>query len=207
MLLSLQAWWCEPCHQMNTITYDDPQVRELIADRFIPVYVDQDSRPDISQRYERWGWPATIIFGADGTEIVADGGGDPARVPVALASRSGLTLIRDHRPAAERPAPSEACELIVESELARTALVDPRHLEDPPAPGEERRADCAVVCAVATAAPRLDPRVIDGLAACGPELILAGASPASALAVVAGDRLTSALRDLHERFVEREVVR
>jgi hypothetical protein len=25
---------------------------------------------DISQRYERWGWPATIIFGPDGTEIV-----------------------------------------------------------------------------------------------------------------------------------------
>src|SRR6266436_9999482 len=30
----------------------------------------RSSRPDISQRYERWGWPATIIFGADGTEIV-----------------------------------------------------------------------------------------------------------------------------------------
>jgi hypothetical protein len=25
--------------------------------------------PDISQRYERWGWPATSIFGPDGTEI------------------------------------------------------------------------------------------------------------------------------------------
>ncbi|HEY2873162.1 MAG TPA: beta-L-arabinofuranosidase domain-containing protein, partial [Reyranella sp.] len=35
-----------------------------------PVYVDQDSRPDISQRYERWGWPATIVFGPDGSEIV-----------------------------------------------------------------------------------------------------------------------------------------
>ena len=42
----------------------------MLKDQFIPVYVDQDSRPDISQRYERWGWPATIIFGPDGTEIV-----------------------------------------------------------------------------------------------------------------------------------------
>ena len=42
----------------------------MLKDKFIPVYVDQDSRPDISQRYERWGWPATIIFGPDGTEIV-----------------------------------------------------------------------------------------------------------------------------------------
>ncbi|NNE62811.1 MAG: thioredoxin domain-containing protein [Gammaproteobacteria bacterium] len=70
VLLSLQAWWCHPCHQMNTITYDDPAVRELIAKKFIPVFVDQDGRPDISQRFERWGWPATIIFAADGTEIV-----------------------------------------------------------------------------------------------------------------------------------------
>jgi uncharacterized protein len=45
-------------------------VRAVLKDKFIPVYVDQDSRPDISQRYERWGWPATIIFGPDGTEIV-----------------------------------------------------------------------------------------------------------------------------------------
>ena len=70
VLLSLQAWWCHPCHQMNTITYDDAQVRALIEDKFLPIYIDQDNRPDISQRYERWGWPATIIFAADGTEIV-----------------------------------------------------------------------------------------------------------------------------------------
>ena len=70
VLLSLQAWWCHPCHQMNTITYDDSAVRDKIQEKFIPVYIDQDSRPDISQRFERWGWPATIIFDADGTEIV-----------------------------------------------------------------------------------------------------------------------------------------
>ncbi|MEM7209903.1 MAG: DUF255 domain-containing protein [Pseudomonadota bacterium] len=70
VLLSLQAWWCHPCHQMNTITYEDDAVRKMIDSHFIPVYVDQDSRPDISQRYERWGWPATVLFAADGTEIV-----------------------------------------------------------------------------------------------------------------------------------------
>ena len=32
--------------------------------------VDQDSRPDLSRRYEDYGWPATIIYGPDGTEIV-----------------------------------------------------------------------------------------------------------------------------------------
>ncbi|MFO1081955.1 MAG: DUF255 domain-containing protein [Reyranellaceae bacterium] len=70
VIVSLQSWWCPWCHVMNRETWADPQVRAVLRDTFIPVYVDQDSRPDISQRYERWGWPATIILGPDGTEIV-----------------------------------------------------------------------------------------------------------------------------------------
>jgi uncharacterized protein YyaL (SSP411 family) len=69
VVVSLQSWWCRWCHVMNRETWSDPEVRGVLKDKFIPVYVDQDSRPDISQRYERWGWPATIIFGPDGTEI------------------------------------------------------------------------------------------------------------------------------------------
>jgi uncharacterized protein YyaL (SSP411 family) len=70
VVVSLQSWWCPWCHVMNRDTWADPEVRAVLKDNFIPVQVDQDSRPDISQRYERWGWPATIIFGPDGTEIV-----------------------------------------------------------------------------------------------------------------------------------------
>ena len=70
VILSLQSWWCNPCHQMNSITYEDKDVRALLDKNFIPVRVDQDSRPDISQRYENWGWPATVIFHPDGTELV-----------------------------------------------------------------------------------------------------------------------------------------
>jgi uncharacterized protein YyaL (SSP411 family) len=70
VIVSLQSWWCPWCLTMNRQTWADPAVRAELRDHFIPVYVDQDSRPDISQRYERWGWPATIIFGPDGTEIV-----------------------------------------------------------------------------------------------------------------------------------------
>ncbi|HXL13046.1 MAG TPA: DUF255 domain-containing protein [Bradyrhizobium sp.] len=69
VIVSLQSWWCKWCHIMNRETWAKPEVRSVLKDKFIPVYVDQDSRPDISQRYERWGWPATIIFGPDGTEI------------------------------------------------------------------------------------------------------------------------------------------
>src|SRR5882724_5641158 len=70
VIVSLQSWWCRWCHVMNRETWANAEVRGVLKDKFIPVYVDQDSRPDISQRYERWGWPATIIFAPDGTEIV-----------------------------------------------------------------------------------------------------------------------------------------
>ena len=69
VVVSLQSWWCRWCHVMNRETWSNPEVRGALKEKFIPVYVDQDSRPDISQRYERWGWPATIIFGPDGAEI------------------------------------------------------------------------------------------------------------------------------------------
>jgi hypothetical protein len=70
VIMSLQSWWCRWCHVMNQETWSNAETRGILKNKFIPVYVDQDSRPDISQRYERWGWPATIIFASDGTEIV-----------------------------------------------------------------------------------------------------------------------------------------
>jgi len=70
VLLDLEAVWCHWCHVMDEVTYRDPKVVELIQSRYIPVRVDQDSRPDISRRYENYGWPATVVFNAEGDEIV-----------------------------------------------------------------------------------------------------------------------------------------
>jgi hypothetical protein len=70
VLLDLEAVWCHWCHVMDEVTYSDPKVVELIKSRYIAVRVDQDSRPDISRRYEDYGWPATVVFNAEGREIV-----------------------------------------------------------------------------------------------------------------------------------------
>jgi uncharacterized protein YyaL (SSP411 family) len=70
VLLDLGAVWCHWCHVMEEITYRDPKVISLIKSRYIAVRVDQDSRPDLSNRYEDYGWPATIVFNTDGSEIV-----------------------------------------------------------------------------------------------------------------------------------------
>ena len=70
VLLDLGAVWCHWCHVMEETTYKDPNVVELIGRHFIAVRVDQDSRPDLSNRYEDYGWPATILFDASGRELV-----------------------------------------------------------------------------------------------------------------------------------------
>jgi uncharacterized protein YyaL (SSP411 family) len=70
VLLDLEAVWCHWCHVMDQRTYRDAQVAALVNASFIPVRVDQDSRPDLFERYRNYGWPATIIFAPDGTERV-----------------------------------------------------------------------------------------------------------------------------------------
>lgn len=69
VLLHLGAVWCHWCHVQEATTYRDPKVLAKIKKQFVPVYVDQDSRPDLSRRYEAYGWPATIVFDADGNDI------------------------------------------------------------------------------------------------------------------------------------------
>jgi uncharacterized protein len=70
VLLDLEAVWCHWCHVMDTTTYRDPQVRKLIQQKYLAVKVDQDSRPDLSNRYEDYGWPATVVFDENGQEII-----------------------------------------------------------------------------------------------------------------------------------------
>jgi len=69
VLLDLGTVWCHWCHVMEEITYRDPAVTGLVRKRYLAVRVDADSRPDLSNRYEDYGWPATIVFNSDGGEI------------------------------------------------------------------------------------------------------------------------------------------
>src|SRR5688572_2322905 len=70
VLLDLGAVWCHWCHVMEETTYADPEVARLLGEKFIAVKADQDADPDLSRRYEDYGWPATIIFGPDGKELI-----------------------------------------------------------------------------------------------------------------------------------------
>jgi uncharacterized protein YyaL (SSP411 family) len=69
VILYLEAVWCHWCHVMDEKTYGDAGVRAEIGAHYVPLRIDQDLRPDLSNRYKDYGWPATIIFAADGSEI------------------------------------------------------------------------------------------------------------------------------------------
>jgi uncharacterized protein YyaL (SSP411 family) len=85
VILDLEAVWCHWCHVMEKTTYADSEVTELLASKYIPVRVDQDANPDLASRYGDWGWPATIVFGPDGTEIAKIRGYiEPARMQALL---------------------------------------------------------------------------------------------------------------------------
>src|SRR6202521_1886274 len=70
VLLDLGTVWCHWCHVMEKVTYRDSAVIDLVGKNYLAVRVDADARPDLSNRYEDYGWPATIVFNSDGSEIV-----------------------------------------------------------------------------------------------------------------------------------------
>ena len=84
VILDLEAVWCHWCHVMEKTTYADDKVVDLLKAKYLTVRVDQDANPDLSNRYGDWGWPATIVFAPDGTEIVKRRGYIPPKPMAAL---------------------------------------------------------------------------------------------------------------------------
>jgi uncharacterized protein YyaL (SSP411 family) len=69
VLLDLFAQWCHWCHVMDKTTYSSPEIIRTINEKFVPVRVDIDRRPDISERYNRGGFPTTAFLSDRGESI------------------------------------------------------------------------------------------------------------------------------------------
>lgn len=90
VLLSLSAVWCHWCHVMDETTYSDEDIIRLINERFIPVRVDSDLRPDVDSLYNQGGWPSTAFLTPAGEMI--DGGNyfPPAEMRARLERAANL---------------------------------------------------------------------------------------------------------------------
>ncbi len=75
ILVDIRAPWSRASLYMDQVIYADPDVVRLIGERWIPVSVDRDRRPDIDVRYQlavfvvargENGWPLTLFLQPDG---------------------------------------------------------------------------------------------------------------------------------------------
>jgi len=69
VFLTIGAVWCQGCHLMDEAGFSDPEVIRLLNERYIPIRVDADRRPDINERYNRGGWPSNAILTPAGRVI------------------------------------------------------------------------------------------------------------------------------------------
>jgi uncharacterized protein YyaL (SSP411 family) len=66
VLLAISAVWCHWCHVMDETSYSDPVVIAAVNERYVPIRVDNDERPDVNRRYNMGGWPTTAFLTPDG---------------------------------------------------------------------------------------------------------------------------------------------
>jgi uncharacterized protein YyaL (SSP411 family) len=79
ILLDSGATWCHWCHVMDRVTYEDPDVIDLVSQRFIAVRIDRDRRPELDAWLQRTptvvrgsgygGWPLTVVLTPNATPL------------------------------------------------------------------------------------------------------------------------------------------
>lgn len=67
--LMVAARWCHWCHVMEETTLQELSVQRALKE-FVALRADQDSHPELAERFADWGWPANIILNQD-LEVVA----------------------------------------------------------------------------------------------------------------------------------------
>ena len=80
ILLAIGASWCQGSSEMSQTTYCDPVVCELIAGRFVPIWVDAELRPDVNERYNLGGWPTTAFLSPNGQILGGETYVEPSRM-------------------------------------------------------------------------------------------------------------------------------
>lgn len=81
VLLRVDVGWSRASREARAV-WDDPALARLVMDRFVPILVDADRRPDLRERYPAPGWPAITVLLPNGVPIYAAGAaqGNPARL-------------------------------------------------------------------------------------------------------------------------------
>jgi len=129
LLVHMAAAWCHWCHVMERETYTDPTVAALVRERFVPIRIDSDARPDLADRFADYAWPGTIILSSDAATILAAYRGfiPPERMVTLLSealTTKPTTMVVDLEPSA----PLDALPWVArQAELALADRWDPKY--------------------------------------------------------------------------------
>ena len=89
---------------MDATTFRQQAVIKQLNEDYIAVKVDHDARPDLANKYRNYGWPATIIFAPDGSELLKRAGYIEAETFIPLlahfSSYLGELIVKSKRKAA-----------------------------------------------------------------------------------------------------------
>jgi hypothetical protein len=69
VLLLLSPSWCSSCSEMERNALGNAANAELINQKYLPIRVDPDRRPDIYDRYHLGGYPSCVIMTAEGLTL------------------------------------------------------------------------------------------------------------------------------------------
>ena len=113
VLLALGPRWCSATAAMMRGAYADPRVADVLDDRFVPIRVDAEARPDVAERYGLAGWPTTVFLTPDGDMLGGETYATAGRMRDLLrrvadafaAQRERHRRAPRERPSRNRPAP------------------------------------------------------------------------------------------------------
>lgn len=69
VLMFISGRWCHWCHAMDETAFSDPEIINLINERYVAVRVDCDRESDIDARYSQGGYPSTLILSPHGITL------------------------------------------------------------------------------------------------------------------------------------------
>ncbi|MDA1092268.1 MAG: DUF255 domain-containing protein [Acidobacteria bacterium] len=84
VLLAIGPAWCRGTDEMHRVSYTDSDVVRVVSERFVPIRVDPDQRPDIGERYTLTGWPTTAFLTPTGVLLGGGGHLEPGRLLAVL---------------------------------------------------------------------------------------------------------------------------
>jgi len=69
VFVDVWAAWCGPCKLLDTTTWKDPAVIELLTTRTIAIKVNADEKPEFAVEHKVDALPTLLVFRPDGTEL------------------------------------------------------------------------------------------------------------------------------------------